>query len=423
MMSSSSGEKTDVGIAHFEDHRNGYRGFPDQLGYELTYSGKQPQKDVISSTKAVRLIERGIVEGPNAADNKLILGDNLGVLRTLMEDPKVRGKVRLVYIDPPYGTRLVFVSRDEESAYHDSLEGANYLEFLRKRLIFIRDLMADDGSIYVHLDNKMGFAAKVMMDELFGPKNFRNWITRKKSNPKNHTKRTYGNVQDFILFYSKSNNYIFNQPRTDRGIYTFEQRFPHTEAETDRRYALVPVHARGVRNGATGQPWRGKLPPSGKHWQLTPAKLDELDARGEIYWSPTGNPRRKIYADERPSGVPVQDIWLEFQDERNQMIETTGYPTEKNIDLLGRIVGASSEEGDLVMDCFAGSGTTLVAAGDQGRFWIVVDESNLAVSTTRKRLEESYAARQTQGRLPLVDESLEHKVAGYTFYETEPSLG
>src|SRR5579859_4605857 len=112
--------------------------------------------------------------------------------------------------------------------------------------------------------------------------------------------------------------------------------------------------------------------------------LDEMDARGEIYWSPNGNPRRKIYLDAS-SGVPVQDIWLEFRDAHNQNIEITGYPTEKNPALLARIIEASSNPGDLVLDCFAGSGTTLAVASQLNRRWVGIDNSVEAISTTLRR--------------------------------------
>jgi adenine-specific DNA-methyltransferase len=132
--------------------------------------------------------------------------------------------------------------------------------------------------------------------------------------------------------------------------------------------------------------WRGMMPPEGKHWQFTPDKLDELDKNGEIYWSSTGNPRRKVYLDES-NGIAVQDIWLDYLDINNQNTQTTGYPTEKNIDMLKRIILASSNEGDLVMDCFAGSGTTLVAADELKRNWIGIDIGNEAIKVMLNRFQ------------------------------------
>jgi adenine-specific DNA-methyltransferase len=148
--------------------------------------------------------------------------------------------------------------------------------------------------------------------------------------------------------------------------------YDYIEAETNRRYTTVPIHAAGVRRGETGKPWRGRLPPRGKHWQVPPSVLDELDAKGEIHWSATGNPQRKIYLGRR-EGTPVHDIWLDYRDARNQSTEITGYPTKKPLRLLRRIMTASSNPDDLVLDCFVGSGTSVIAAEEAGRRWIGVD--------------------------------------------------
>ena len=159
---------------------------------------------------------------------------------------------------------------------------------------------------------------------------------------------------------------------------------PNRFAKSGRRYKKVPIHAPGIRNGETGKVWKNMLPPSGKHWQYTPANLDEFDAKGEIYWSPTGNPRRKVFLDE-DKGIPVQDIWLDVQDSLNQSIKITGYPTEKNPYLLERIIKASSNAGDIVLDCFSGSGTTLDLAEQYGRKWIGIDNSSEAIRNIFKR--------------------------------------
>lgn len=348
----------------------------------LNYAGKKPADEIFAMPPA--MLHRAW-SGDTAPDgNALYFGENLAVLAALYRDPRVRGKVRLIYIDPPYATRSVFQSRKQAAAYHDLLAGADYLEFLRERLVLLRELLADDGSIYVHLDENMAFQAKVLMDEIFGTGNFRNWITRKKCNPKNYTRKTYGNVSDYILFYTKTDDYVWHRPLIGWTDECAAREYNYTESETGRRYKKVPVHAPGVRNGETGKPWRGVLPPPGKHWQYPPATLDAMDARGEIYWSPTGNPRRKIYLDQS-DGVPVQDIWTEFRDAHNQNIRVTGYPTEKNPALLARIIEASSNPGDLVLDCFSGSGTTLEVAHHLDRRWIGVDNSAEAIRTTLAR--------------------------------------
>jgi adenine-specific DNA-methyltransferase len=146
----------------------------------------------------------------------------------------------------------------------------------------------------------------------------------------------------------------------------------------------VPLHAPGIRNGETGKEWREIMPPPGKHWQYRPSDLDKMDARGEIFWSKNGNPRRKVYLDES-NGVSVQDIWLDVKDPHNQNVKITGYPTEKNIELVRRIIGASSNPGDIVLDCFSGSGTTLAAAASLNRRWIGIDNSVEAIRATLRR--------------------------------------
>lgn len=348
----------------------------------LDYEGKKPEREILLTPPAN--CHQLWPEHRSDDTNRLYYGDNLPILATLANDPTISGKVRLVYIDPPYATKSVFQSRNQADAYMDLLEGAHYLEFLRERLIFLRELLADDGSIYVHLDDNMAFHAKAIMDEVFGRTNFRSWITRKKCNPKNYTRKTYGNVADYILFYTKSENYVWHRPVESWTEDRANKEYQYIEADTGRRYKKVPVHAPGVRNGETGQPWRGMKPPPAKHWQYPPRVLDEMDARGEMYWSPTGNPRRKIYLDES-TGVAVQDIWLDYRDAHNQNIAISGYPTEKNSSLLTRIIEASSNKGDIVLDCFSGSGTTLNVASHLGWRWIGVDNSPAAIAATLRR--------------------------------------
>lgn len=345
----------------------------------LTYDGKEDVATILSQPFNLYDVQTTI---NGDGDNRFYFGDNLDVLLYLLNNG-YKGKIRLVYIDPPFATSSVFVNRDQEHAYSDSLSGGEFVEFLRQRLILIRELLADDGSIYLHLDNKMAFTMKLIMDEIFGENNYRAFITRKKCSTKNYTKNTYGNISDYIMFYSKTDKYVWNRPFDPWEYDKMIEQYPYVD-EHGRRYKKVPVHAPGVRNGETGKAWRGKLPPKGKHWQYTPDKLDELDAAGEIYWSPTGNPRRKVFCD--PSkGIPVQDIWMDYRDSINQAQKTTGFPTEKNFDMLKMIVEASSNEGDLVMDCFAGSGTTLGAAFETGRQWIGVDNSPESLKAILKR--------------------------------------
>lgn len=349
----------------------------------LEYYGQMSKEEILMGSRDVC----SPVWGSNykIPSNRLYFGDNLPVLRTLLDESTVRGEVRLIYIDPPFASNNAFQSRSQVVAYDDFLSGAAYIEFIRQRLIILRELLADNGSIYVHLDGRMVFHIKILMDELFGVDNFRNMITRQKCHPKNYTKNSFGNVADYILFYTKSNNYVWNRPMLPWTEEHRKKEYPFVEPDTGRRYKRVPLHAPGTRNGDTGKPWRGISPPPGKHWQYRRETLDRLNEAGEIYWSVNGNPRRKVYADQS-EGVPVQDIWLDVKDQFNQNSRITGYPTEKNIDLLTRLIDASSDRGDLVLDCFSGSGTTLEAANLLGRRWIGIDNSLEAIDTVVRRM-------------------------------------
>ncbi|MDR2466417.1 MAG: site-specific DNA-methyltransferase [Prevotellaceae bacterium] len=351
-------------------------------------------------------------------ENRLYYGDNLTVMNDLLKDGSVRGRIRLIYIDPPYATNSVFQTRKRQDAYTDLLTGEEYVDFMRKRLLLMKELLSIDGSVYVHLDNKMVFHIKVLMDEIFGAGNFRGMITRKKCKSKNFTKNSFGNISDYILFYTKSNNYVWNKQYEQWTDEKILKEYPFIEEATDRRYKRVPIHAPGTRNGETGKMWRGMLPPEGKHWQFTPDKLDELDRNGEIYWSSTGNPRRKVYLDES-NGIALQDIWLDYLDINNQNTQTTGYPTEKNIDMLKRIILSSSNKSDLIMDCFAGSGTTLVAADELERNWIGADMGAEAIKVMLNRFqngtqtldEHINSRKKTQ-----INKTASHLIGNYTIY-------
>jgi len=391
------------------------------LQVSLNYEGKKDEKAILATNPAnVEVLWQSKEESPN----RLYYGDNLTILASLLSEYK--RKVRLVYIDPPYATKSVFQSRSQNDAYADILEGAHYIEFIRERLVLLRELLAKDGSIYVHLDENMAFYVKVIMDEVFGSKNFKNWITRKKCNPKNYTRKTYGNVSDYIIFYTNSDEYVWNRSIEQWTDERAKKEYTYTEEGTGRKYKKVPIHAPGIRNGATGKPWKGLKPPPGKHWQYIPKTLDEMDARGEICWSSNGNPRRKIYLDNT-EGVPVQDIWMDFKDAHNQNIKITGYPTEKNPDLIKRIIEASSNPGDIVLDCFAGSGTTMDVAGQLGRNWIGIDNSPEAIATTLRRFHKGTEAMgdfvsQRNGTKPKVNISLVGEreiVSDFILYATE----
>ena len=319
--------------------------------------------------------------------NLLIYGENLDALNYLLNERGLRGKVDLVYIDPPYATGTDFVvsegrastissARDGIVAYSDKLKGQDFLDFLEKRLALLKELLSEKGSIYLHIDYKIGHYVKVLMDKVFGIENFRSDISRIKCNPKNFKRIGYGNIKDMVLFYTKGDKPIWNEPKEKYTDADIEKLFPKTDNH-GRRYTTVPIHAPGET--LNSQTFKGMLPPKGRHWRTDVKTLEEWDAQGLIEWSANGNPRKKIFADEQ-EGKRMQDIW-EFKDP-----QYPDYPTEKNLDMLKTIVKTSSNSESIVLDCFCGSGTTLMAAQLLDRKWIGIDQSETAIATTEKRL-------------------------------------
>ncbi|WP_324714609.1 site-specific DNA-methyltransferase [Helicobacter pylori] len=323
--------------------------------------------------------------------NLLIQAENAIALLFLLNDKNLKGKIDLIYIDPPFATNNHFTitngrattisnSKNGDIAYSDKVVGMDFIEFLKQRLVLLKELLSEQGSIYVHTDCKIGHYVKVMLDEIFGIQNFRNEITRIKCNPKNFKRMGYGNIKDMILFYSKGKNPIFNEPKIPYTPQDLEKRFPKIDKDK-RRYTTVPIHAPGeVESGECSKAFKGMLPPKGRHWRTDVATLERWDKEGLIEYSNNNNPRKKIYASEQV-GKRVQDIW-EFKDP-----QYPSYPTEKNAQLLDLIIKTSSNKNSIVLDCFCGSGTTLKSAFLLQRKFIGIDNSCLAIQACKNKLE------------------------------------
>jgi adenine-specific DNA-methyltransferase len=357
----------------------------------LDYDNKKTEQEILALRSNGRL---SLPLADIKEKNLLMFGDNFEIMQCLLWDLNFAGKIDMVYIDPPFATNNIFrvgqertntisSSYSDTEAYCDLLKGAEFLEFLRERIILIRELMSEKASIYLHIDYKIGHYVKVIMDEIFGEGNFRGDITRIKCNPKNFSRKGYGNIKDLILFYSKTDDFIWNEPKESMTESDVERLFKKID-ENGKRYTTIPLHAPGETvNGATGQSWRGVNPPPGRHWRSSPQILEQLDKDGLVEWSSNGVPRKKIYADEcEAKGKKVQDIW-EYKDP-----QYPAYPTEKNIDMIEFLVKASSNPNDTIMDCFMGSGTTLVAANRLGRNWIGIDSSEEALKIAENRLKK-----------------------------------
>lgn len=327
---------------------------------------------------------------PKSKKGMLIHGDNFNAMISLLDN--FEGKLDLIYIDPPFNTNGVFrydenrvstISSTSKSlvAYQDNLPINEYLEFIRERLILIHKLLSDSGTLYFHIDVKIGHYVKIILDEIFGIDNYLNEITRVKSNPKNFSRKAYGNQTDTIYVYTKKKGkQIFNDVRTPLNHDDIKRIFP--KKDDKGYYNTVPCHAPGeTKNGATGKPWKGIMPPEGRHWRSSPKELDEMDQNGLIEWSSTGNPRIKKYASEH-RGNKLQDLWLNYKDPQNPK-----YPTEKNNEMLNLIIKQSSNSDSIIMDSFSGSGSFIKEGVKEKRFVIGIDQSDIAIKVTKNRNE------------------------------------
>lgn len=331
--------------------------------------------------------------------------DNLAGLRLLSQ----RGiRADLVYIDPPFATNNRFlvdtdrantISASGRLAYADTTRGSDYLDALRLRLLAIRKVISPTGSIYLHIGVNMEHHVRVLMDDIFGERNFRNAITRIKCNPKNFARHSYGNIKDTILFYSVSPRKItWNPQRTPLDEDDLKRLYPRVDPD-GRRYTTTPLHAPGVtRDGPTGQRWRGVRPPRGRHWRYPPERLQELDAAGLIHWSATGNPRKINYADQAEGKMP-QDVW-EYKDPQRPL-----YPTQKNAAMLERIILTSSNPGDTVLDCYAGSGGALLEAARLGRRFIGMDDAPESHRVIRARMKDIGLAQTVESDFTIFERS------------------
>lgn len=389
---------------------NGRRAEAIGKEYRLTYEGKLSREEVLAQTPAApwQHVRSFCTERPHEDGwrNLLVWGDNLMALRELLADQQganrfgTKGKIKLIYIDPPFATKQDFM-KDKEKAYRDKVLGAQFIEFLRRRLILLREILAHDGSIFVHLDTKKGHYIKAVLDEVFGETCFRNEIIWKRQSAHNDSGKC-GSIHDSIFFYTKGDRWIWNDIRMPVSEDYIEAFFDQTDSASGRRYARGDLTAAGVtKDGDSGKPWRGiDVTAKGRHWALPEEilsrlaigsnatiqqKLDALDNANCIHWPKKGVPRLKRFADE-VAGVSLQDVWTDIKLIHNQSSERLGYPTQKPEEIAGRIIGAASNPGDIVLDAFAGSGTTAAVAEKLGRRWITMDCGKLAIYVTQKRL-------------------------------------
>jgi len=379
-------------------------------------------------------------------ENLLYYGDNLDVLRRHVAD----GSVDLVYLDPPFNSaqdyNVLFKERNgTESAaqirafedtwrwdqvaaraYQEIVEGGGkvaqamiafhsylgandmlaYLAMMAPRLVELRRVLKETGSIYLHCDPTASHYLKILMDAIFGAALFRNEIIWKRTSAHSGSKR-WGPVHDTILFYSRSAEYLWNpvfQAHTEDYVGSF-----YRYKDEKGRFQVGDLTGAGVRTGHSGKPWRGVNPTDAKrHWAVPnkiisqmqgpekcaamtiQEKLDFLDSSGLVQWPAKGKiPRFKRYL-QTSAGVPIVDVISDINPIGAQAGERLGYPTQKPEALLERIIRASSNEGDLVLDPFCGCGTTVAVAQRLNRRWIGIDITHLAINLMKRRLHDSF---------------------------------
>ena len=290
--------------------------------YRLEYVGKMRREEVLAQTPAApwQLVRRFCAERPFADgwQNLLVWGDNLLALRELLADQRgpnrfgTRGRIKLIYIDPPFATRQDFM-KDKEKAYRDKVLGAQFIEFLRRRLILLRELLAADGSIYVHLDTKKGHYIKAVLDEVFGEENFINQIIWKRTTTKSDYAQggiNWPRIHDTLLYYTKNSQGEphFSQPFTKyHGDYT-KAKYPYLDEE-GRRYGLWDLTAPG--SGTRGHPRFSVLGVT-RYWRYGEETMATLIANGRVIQpSPGAVPRYKRFLDEMP-GVAIGDVFADI---------------------------------------------------------------------------------------------------------------
>jgi DNA modification methylase len=363
--------------------------------------------------------------------NRLYYGDNLDVLRQHIPNESVD----LVYLDPPFNSNATYNAlfgeqdgsrsaaqiqaftdtwRWDQAAvadYERTVEKGGkvadalmamraflgpsdmlaYLAMMAPRLVELRRVLKPTGSLYLHCDPTASHYLKLLLDAIFGPECFQSEIAWQRTNARSTTGR-WPRLHDVILFYGKGHHPYFQTTTVEAD----SRKMPHTliTGADGLRYQTYELTAPGrTARGESGQPWRGFDPaPMQRHWATSHATMDELDAKGLIHWAARGGfPRRRSeqpFDDHRE--VTVGDVWTDIDRLNQAAKERLGYPTQKPLALLERIIEASSNPGDVVLDPFCGCGTAVDAAQRLGRQWIGIDITHLAVNLIRHRMRDAY---------------------------------
>jgi len=364
-------------------------------------------------------------------ENTLYYGDNLDILKRYISDESVD----LVYLDPPFnsnqnynvlfkeknGTQAASQirafedtwtwSQDDEAVYADLVTKGGkvadclqafrtllgpcdmlaYLVMMAPRLAELRRAMKATGSIYLHCDPAASHYLKLLLDAVFGGDKFRTEIIWKRSSAHSDAKQgraQHGRIHDTIFFYTKSDEWNWNHVFTPYDEEYMKSNYRYLEEETGRRFKSTDLTA-AKPGGDTEYEWKGRKPAQGRYWAYSKANMEKFEREGRLFYTGSGLPRLKQYLDEMP-GISLQDIWSDIGPISSQAAERLGYPTQKPEALLERIIKASSNKGDLVLDPFCGCGTTIAAAQKLGRRWIGIDITHLAITLMKTRLNDAF---------------------------------
>ncbi len=363
--------------------------------------------------------------------NALYYGDNLKVLRESIASDSVD----LIYLDPPFNSNATYnvlfkapggeESQAQIEAFEDtwhwnetaelafdevvtgphsdaaimlramrSALGENdmmaYLAMMAVRLIELHRVLKPTGSLYLHCDPTASHYLKTLLDAIFGPPNFLSEVIWKRTGTHSSARR-WGPVHDVLFFYAKVNgSQTWNRPYVPLSEKHMASHYRKVD-ENGRRYERGELTGAGIRHGRSGAPWRGfDVTSIGRHWTTTVEKLDELYEEGRIYLPTDGGWPRLIRYEDKSKGRAVGDVWDDIPPINMRARERLGYPTQKPVALLERIIAASSNESDLILDPFCGCGTTVHAAQKLGRQWVGIDVTHLAISLVERRLKEAF---------------------------------
>ena len=387
------------------EQRPTIKGFP-----ELRWTGKRPYR---STQYYPAQLRESYGEEQNGWINKIFWGDNLQVMSHLLKE--YRGQIDLIYIDPPFDSKADYKKRIdikgigktesdsssfEEKQYGDIWTNDEYLQFLYERIILMRELLSATGNVFVHCDWHKSHYIRIILDEVFGPNNFVNEIIWKRKGGSANPSKQLDVATDTMFWYRKQDGAVFNAQFTKESPEAkeyIEERFNNVD-ENGRRFLKSPIVSPNYRENLIYD-YKGFTPPP-NGWSISRELMEKWDAEGRLYFPEKGNRiYRKIYLDEY-QGQPISNIWTDIYVINPMALERLDYPTQKPEALLERIIKLTTNPGDLVFDCFMGSGTAQAVAMKLGRRFIGADINLGAIQTTTKRLL-SIAAELKPARKPV----------------------